>query len=83
MHAPLLIELLTEELPPKALRRLRDAFASALRDGLSQHGLITADSEVHALATPRRLAVRIGTVAAHGAERPNALKGPAVAVGVP
>jgi glycyl-tRNA synthetase beta chain len=82
MHAPLLIELLTEELPPKALRRLRDAFASALRDGLSQHGLITADSEVHALATPRRLAVRFGSVAAQGAERPIALKGPSVAVGL-
>ena len=57
MRAPLLIELLTEELPPKALRRLSEAFAQGLHEGLVQQGLMTARASVHVFATPRRLAV--------------------------
>lgn len=86
MHAPLLIELLTEELPPKALRRLAAAFAQGLRDGLTQHGLLadgTADGTADKVyATPRRLAVCFESVAAQGADRPLALKGPSLAVGL-
>jgi glycyl-tRNA synthetase beta chain len=41
VSAPLLVELLCEELPPKALARLGEAFASGLRDGLAKRGLST------------------------------------------
>ncbi|HEY3808751.1 MAG TPA: glycine--tRNA ligase subunit beta [Steroidobacteraceae bacterium] len=53
----LLIELGTEELPPKALRTLELAFAEGLRTRLGQAGLIIASME--SFATPRRLAVLI------------------------
>ena len=43
----LLIELLTEELPPKALARLGEAFARGLFDGLSAQGLLEAVSYTH------------------------------------
>lgn len=60
--ASLLIELLTEELPPKALPRLGDAFATAIAQRLVADGLCAADAPVSAFATPRRLAVHIGAV---------------------
>lgn len=60
--ASLLIELLTEELPPKALSRLGDAFAAAIAQRLKTDGLCAADAPVSAFATPRRLAVHIGAV---------------------
>ena len=55
----LLIELLTEELPPKALARLGDAFARGLFDGLSAQGLLEEGASVEGFATPRRLAASI------------------------
>ena len=55
----LLIELLTEELPPKALARLGDAFARGLFDGLSAQGLLEDNASVEGFATPRRLAASI------------------------
>ncbi|MFZ9406700.1 MAG: glycine--tRNA ligase subunit beta [Burkholderiaceae bacterium] len=82
MHAPLLIELLTEELPPKALRRLADAFAQSLQEGLTLHGLLPAGAPREVFATPRRLAVCFDQVAAQGDDRPIALKGPSVSVGL-
>ena len=39
MSAPLLVELFTEELPPKALKRLGDEFARVLRDRSEEHTL--------------------------------------------
>jgi glycyl-tRNA synthetase alpha chain len=39
-RATLVVELLTEELPPKALRRLGDAFAEALANGLRERGFL-------------------------------------------
>ena len=59
MSAPLLIELLTEELPPKALQKLSEAFAQGVHEGLVKHGLAAKDSTVHPYATPRRLAVLV------------------------
>ena len=59
MSAPLLIELLTEELPPKALQKLSEAFAQGVHEGLVKHGLAAKDSAVHPYATPRRLAVLV------------------------
>ncbi|ARU22204.1 glycine--tRNA ligase subunit beta [Ralstonia solanacearum] len=55
----LLIELLTEELPPKALARLGEAFARSLFDGLSAQGLLEEGAQVEGFATPRRLAASI------------------------
>ncbi|CAJ0714597.1 Glycine--tRNA ligase beta subunit [Ralstonia edaphis] len=55
----LLIELLTEELPPKALARLGEAFARGLFDGLSAQGLLEEGAAVEGFATPRRLAASI------------------------
>jgi glycyl-tRNA synthetase beta chain len=61
--ATLIVELLTEELPPKALRRLSDAFSASLAGGLRGRGFLTDNSAVTAYATPRRLAVHISRVA--------------------
>ena len=56
----LLIELGTEELPPKALPELAKAFADGIAEGLHKRGL--AMGEVHCLYSPRRLAVHIDAV---------------------
>ncbi|HEY1326447.1 MAG TPA: glycine--tRNA ligase subunit beta [Casimicrobiaceae bacterium] len=58
----LLVELFTEELPPKALRRLGEAFAQTLTEGLRQRGVLTEGSVVTPFATPRRLAAAISAV---------------------
>src|SRR5450830_1437928 len=55
----LLVELFVEELPPKALKKLGDAFATQLADQLRSMGLATADSVVTAYASPRRLGAHI------------------------
>jgi glycyl-tRNA synthetase beta chain len=65
----LLVELLVEELPPKALHLLGDAFAALLADSLKAQGLAPADAAVTAHATPRRLAVQVAGVAARAADR--------------
>src|SRR5258706_12195418 len=58
--ATLLVELFTEELPPKALEKLGGAFASVLQNSLSEKGLFTDGSKMGKIfATPRRLAVTI------------------------
>src|SRR5690606_5365685 len=61
MH-PLLIELFTEELPPKALERLGQSFASTLETRLQKAGLLAEGNTVTAFATPLRLAVRLSAV---------------------
>ncbi|MDO8249411.1 MAG: glycine--tRNA ligase subunit beta [Rhodoferax sp.] len=58
----LLVELFVEELPPKALRKLGDAFAGVLADQLKAQGLATDESVVTAYASPRRLAAHISHV---------------------
>lgn len=82
MHAPLLIELFTEELPPRALARLAGSFAATLVDGLRAQGLAAADAAVASFATPRRLAVRVADVLAQAPQRRVEVKGPSVAVGL-
>jgi glycyl-tRNA synthetase beta chain len=59
MKQTLLVELLTEELPPKVLGKLGDAFASALFNGLSSRTFIDDGASFTAYASPRRLAVEI------------------------
>jgi len=56
----LLVELFVEELPPKALKKLGDAFASVLAGQLKDQGLSSAESVVTAYASPRRLAAPVG-----------------------
>jgi glycyl-tRNA synthetase beta chain len=64
MNQTLLIELLTEELPPKALAKLGDAFAAGIFNGLKTRDFLEADAVATAYATPRRLAVAITQVRA-------------------
>ncbi|MGA8786508.1 MAG: glycine--tRNA ligase subunit beta [Polaromonas sp.] len=58
----LLVELFVEELPPKALQKLGDAFAGVLADQLKAQGLATDESVVTAYASPRRLAAHVSHV---------------------
>ncbi|APV48772.1 glycine--tRNA ligase subunit beta [Betaproteobacteria bacterium GR16-43] len=62
MTAPLLVELLCEELPPKALAKLGAAFAQGIRDGLMKRGLVEEPSDALSFATPRRLAMGLRVV---------------------
>lgn len=59
---PLLIELFTEELPPKALKKLGEAFAAGVEASLRSDGLLAEGATVASFATPRRLGVRIDAV---------------------
>ena len=78
----LLVELFVEELPPKVLQKLGDAFASVLAEQLQAQGLSTDASVVTAYATPRRLAAHITAVAARAADRTVQQKLMPVAVGL-
>ena len=64
----LLVELFVEELPPKALRKLGEAFANQLFEQLQAQGLTAPDSRLTPYATPRRLAAHITGVAAKAAD---------------
>jgi len=65
----LLVELFVEELPPKALKKLGEAFAGTLAAALQASGLAAADATVTPFASPRRLAVQVSGVAAKAADR--------------
>jgi len=79
MTAPLLVELLTEELPPKALARLMEAFSRNLFEGLKEKNFLAGAAEPKAYATPRRLAVVISQVLEKQPDRLVERKGPALA----
>lgn len=66
----LLVELNTEELPPKALQTLSEAFAVGIERGLRARNFLAADSRVTAFGAPRRLAVHIGGVLAQSPDAP-------------
>lgn len=55
--ATLLVELLTEELPPKALKKLGLSFGASIFEDLSKQNLIPENASYETFATPRRLAV--------------------------
>lgn len=82
MQDTLLIELRTEELPPKALARMSQAFCEALVADLRQNGLLTETSKATAYATPRRLAVSITDVLKQAPSRSVEIAGPSVKVGL-
>jgi glycyl-tRNA synthetase beta chain len=79
---PLVIELVTEELPPKALNALGNAFAQGIHDVLRDCGLVPADAAWQAYATPRRLAVRLETVRDQADDQPYAEKLMPAAIGL-
>jgi len=64
MTATLLVELFAEELPPKALKKLGEAFADGIAAGLASRDFLSPKSKVVGYATPRRLAVSITDVLA-------------------
>ena len=65
----LLVELFVEELPPKALKKLGDAFAATLAASLKSQGLIDETSITTPFASPRRLAVHVSGVAEKSADK--------------
>lgn len=78
----LLVELFVEELPPKALKKLGDAFATVLRDQLVAQGLADAGSVLIAYASPRRLAAHLTNVLEQAADKAVSQKLMPVTVGL-
>lgn len=78
----LLVELFVEELPPKALKKLGEAFAEGIAKGLRTAGLASERSALTAYASPRRLAVHISAVAAQAADKAVSTKLMPVSVGL-
>ncbi|MCH8135069.1 MAG: glycine--tRNA ligase subunit beta [Proteobacteria bacterium] len=76
--ADFLVEVGTEELPPKALRSLMNAFAENLTTAIDDERLLHGD--VHAYASPRRLAVVIEKLATAQEDRKVSQKGPSTKV---
>jgi glycyl-tRNA synthetase beta chain len=60
--APLILELFTEELPPKALKKLGQSFSESIEQSLKSQGLLADSSVTTSYATPRRLAVHLSKV---------------------
>jgi len=79
---PLLVELLTEELPPKALQKLGQAFAEGVRATLDRHGLLAEGCAVTPYSTPRRLAVHLSAVLAQAPDQAYAEKLMPVKIGL-
>jgi glycyl-tRNA synthetase beta chain len=78
----LLVELFVEELPPKALKKLGEAFAAAVADSLKAQSLVAIDTTVTSFASPRRLAVHVADVADQAADKPVSHKLMPVSVGL-
>ncbi|HRF30866.1 MAG TPA: glycine--tRNA ligase subunit beta [Azonexus sp.] len=78
----LLVELFVEELPPKALKKLGEAFSAALANSLKKDGLTGDNAAVTAYASPRRLAAHVTGVLAVAADKPVVQKLMPVAVGL-
>ncbi|MCP4300527.1 MAG: glycine--tRNA ligase subunit beta [Gammaproteobacteria bacterium] len=73
-----LIEVGTEELPPKALRSLMEAFGRGLAAAIDEAPLARGD--VHSYASPRRLAVLVNDLARRQDARKVEQKGPPLSV---
>ena len=78
----LLVELFVEELPPKALKKLGDAFGAVLLQSLRGSGLATERSALNVFASPRRLAAHISHVLPVAADKAVSVKLMPVAVGL-
>ncbi len=75
----LLLEIGTEELPPRSLWALANSLGEGLVKSLTEAGLAQAGVPYQIFATPRRLAVRVSAVLAHAPEREQERRGPALA----
>ena len=75
----LLIEIGTEELPPRELRGLALAFATGLLAALTEQRLTAPGAQVESFAAPRRIAARVSGVAAKQGSETIVRRGPAVA----
>jgi len=80
MNNNLLVELFVEELPPKALKKLGEAFAGALAASLKAQGLASETSVATPFASPRRLAVHLTAVSTKAADKAQSVKLMPVAV---
>jgi glycyl-tRNA synthetase beta chain len=78
----LLIEIGTEELPPKALDELAAAFARGIVEGIEKRGIAADLASAKAYASPRRLAVYLAHVAVAQPEQTVERRGPALNAGV-
>jgi glycyl-tRNA synthetase beta chain len=78
----LLVELCVEELPPKALKKLGEAFGAVLLEQLKAQGLASSASVLTPYASPRRLAAHITAVAAQAADKAVSQKLMPVSVGL-
>lgn len=78
----LLVELFVEELPPKALKEIGEAFAQGIENSLKSQGLLAAESKLTHFASPRRLGVHITAVGEKAADKPLAQKLMPTAVGL-
>src|SRR6266571_3365827 len=78
----LLVELLTEELPPKSLLRLAEVFREALASGLNGSSLVSSPYSARCFASPRRLAVLIHNVVDKAKDIHSDTSGPSVAAGL-
>ncbi len=78
----LLVELFVEELPPKALKKLGEAFGGGLLHGLRVSGLAADVSVLNVFASPRRLAAHISHVLPVAADKPQSVKLMPAAVGL-
>src|SRR3989337_1880330 len=76
MSASLLVELLTEELPPKSLRILGETFADQLVSEIVKHRLKDRSPRKQVFATPRRLAVVIPDVRGKALDSRHSVEGP-------
>jgi glycyl-tRNA synthetase beta chain len=77
-EATLLIELLTEELPPKSLRELSGVLASKLFFDLNKDRFLEDGAAVAALSTPRRLAILISKTKDRSADTERDVQGPPI-----
>ena len=78
----LLVELFVEELPPKALKKLGEAFSNTLFETLQAQGLTAENSAATSFASPRRLAAHVTAVAAQAADKQISQKLMPVSVGL-
>ena len=78
----LLVELLVEELPPKALKKLGEVFGQSFLDALKRYSLLSENSQLTSFASPRRLAAHISAVLKESLPNVQRLKLMPVSVGL-
>jgi glycyl-tRNA synthetase beta chain len=83
MEASLLVELVTEELPPKALKALSDVFASNLSADLQRSGFLASGNKTRAFATSRRLAVLVSGTKERSPDTERDIQGPPTSAAAP